>query len=455
MSTWLSSLPHTVPTVGLLGLFLTLPTVSSTDGCGNVPTPTPTPTPTATPEPTPTPTATPIPEPTPTPAPTPEPTPTLPPSPITPVENVTGVYDLMGATGADCTTALTAWSLSHSVRLGLVTAGGGMAGLYEVEPVTNVGVLALQDPVSLRKYLGGVAFVDQVTQRQIGIVGNISLNDASLCSTAHLESLPGGARTAQKSSQSAVNGSSTMLEVDDTDILIATGPSSTGGTILQAQARVRVNDGKDRPVEGATVTLQWSGAVSGTVTGITAGGMVVFESPSVTYPAGTKTDLSFTATITKVVASGYTFDTEESDLSETETQRIQDRSWEMKLRDAELELHTQLKAGTTDVLQIFAYAVAEASDVQEEDNRIDDAILSGSWSGDVVGARNALSQDNLGLVVSPVLEVTKSQASQGVTKTFTFTATSASKDGWTFKSGNRSATRTLDINLSTWDALAQ
>ena len=73
-----------------------------------------------------------------------------------------------------------------------------------------------------------------------------------------------------------------------------------------AEVSVKVVDGGGAPVAGVTVTVQWSGATSGTASGTTdASGLVKFSSDVLRRPpAGT----TFTLTVTGLAKSGYVYD---------------------------------------------------------------------------------------------------------------------------------------------------
>jgi hypothetical protein len=66
---------------------------------------------------------------------------------------------------------------------------------------------------------------------------------------------------------------------------------------------VTIHDGADQPVAGATVTADYGGPNSGTVTGTTgADGTVTLQTAQKTNPNGT-----WCFTVTNVLAAGYTF----------------------------------------------------------------------------------------------------------------------------------------------------
>jgi protein phosphatase methylesterase 1 len=79
--------------------------------------------------------------------------------------------------------------------------------------------------------------------------------------------------------------------------------SVKSGTSYYAKATVWIKNDSGGNVSGATVTGQWSGAVSGTSSGTTGtDGKVILQSPS------KKNGGTFTFCVTNVVASGYTYD---------------------------------------------------------------------------------------------------------------------------------------------------
>ncbi len=76
----------------------------------------------------------------------------------------------------------------------------------------------------------------------------------------------------------------------------------SGGVSWVAEVTVRVHDGNGANVSGATVAGQWSGAHSGSSSGITnAGGDALVVSPLITGP-------SVTFTVTNVTHPNLTYD---------------------------------------------------------------------------------------------------------------------------------------------------
>lgn len=85
----------------------------------------------------------------------------------------------------------------------------------------------------------------------------------------------------------------------------------TSGPWTRVTATITVTSGGS-PVSGATVNATWSGSVSGSVSGTTGpDGTVAFEDKS------RDNNYSFTITVDDVSAAGYTWDTANSELSET------------------------------------------------------------------------------------------------------------------------------------------
>jgi len=79
-------------------------------------------------------------------------------------------------------------------------------------------------------------------------------------------------------------------------------------TFVTASAEVEVVDGDNNPVEGATVTCEWSLASSGVTTGVTDGtGLTVLTSPEAKAPRNGD-GLMFRLTIINVEKSGSTYD---------------------------------------------------------------------------------------------------------------------------------------------------
>ncbi len=87
-------------------------------------------------------------------------------------------------------------------------------------------------------------------------------------------------------------------------------------TFVTAFAEVRVIDGGGNDVEGATVTGEWSVAVSGVATNVTNGaGLTVLTSPEAKAPRKGG-GLTFVLTIINVEKSGYTYDPDSPDVLE-------------------------------------------------------------------------------------------------------------------------------------------
>ncbi|KAF5437943.1 serine protease [Candidatus Methanophagaceae archaeon] len=79
-------------------------------------------------------------------------------------------------------------------------------------------------------------------------------------------------------------------------------------TFVRAVATVTIFDESDNPVEGATVSGQWSNATSDSDSGVTdASGQVSLESDSVKNPSGGTT---FTFTVDGVTKAGCDYDSE-------------------------------------------------------------------------------------------------------------------------------------------------
>jgi hypothetical protein len=93
-------------------------------------------------------------------------------------------------------------------------------------------------------------------------------------------------------------GGSPEMFVNDIAMSGRTSPSKN----CWGQANIWITDEDGANVEGATVTVEWSGAVSGTMQGVTdADGKTLRES------LGVKNGGVFTCTVTDVVKSGYTY----------------------------------------------------------------------------------------------------------------------------------------------------
>ena len=76
---------------------------------------------------------------------------------------------------------------------------------------------------------------------------------------------------------------------------------------VRAVATMTIFDESDKPVEGATVSGQWSNATSDSDSGVTdASGQVSLNSYSVKNPSGT----TFTFTVDDVAKAGWDYDLE-------------------------------------------------------------------------------------------------------------------------------------------------
>jgi hypothetical protein len=76
------------------------------------------------------------------------------------------------------------------------------------------------------------------------------------------------------------------------------------GPNWKANATITILDTDSSPVANATVTVQWSGAVSGSASGVTAADGTV----TITSPSTKSTGVTFTVTVTDVTATNRTYD---------------------------------------------------------------------------------------------------------------------------------------------------
>jgi hypothetical protein len=124
--------------------------------------------------------------------------------------------------------------------------------------------------------------------------------------TAVADTVPGETDIADNEASATVNvtdpGSRPTIGVGSLEVTLA-----TAGINTYAVAAVTiVEEGGQPPVEGATVTVQWSGDVSATTSGLTdAAGHVSLSSPKIRRAASGTT---FTATVTNVVKAVTNWD---------------------------------------------------------------------------------------------------------------------------------------------------
>ncbi len=376
----------------------------------------------------------------------PDVTPSIPPSPLIAVEDLSGLYDLALFAGSDCSLAGSPWQVTHFLNRNIVFTTNGFAGTYEIEPTTKVGIVGLAEPTSTTVYLGGAIFDPEAIDR-VAIGGIFTLGETILCTTAHLEQ-------AATASRIVPGGSSSYAMIEDLDLQLNSNPTADGGTEVIPEARIVINDGAGMPVAEGDVVLAWSGAVNETVTVPFVDGLAIASLSPLLFSAGSNLDLELGVTVLDVVSS-LEFDPSGGDVDEEESLKIEDREWELRLHDVEVGVYAVEKEGDPETMQVFGYAVITVEDAKDHDNRVDDALASGGWSGSVSGSSEAMTVDGVGLVLSPVVEVTKDQVGNGeVRLQFQFTADSVSKDYWTDKGDDRKDSEKIDIDLESWDEIA-
>jgi serine protease len=132
-----------------------------------------------------------------------------------------------------------------------------------------------------------------------GLATGVSAGTTSI--TATLDSVTSGPATL------TVTSPSTPGEIQVASLDGSFQPRVAGKNIfVRAVMNVTIRDGAGDPVEGATVTGDWSDAVRGTTTAVTdADGHAVLTSPEAKMR---KNDLHFVLTITNVQKTGYTYD---------------------------------------------------------------------------------------------------------------------------------------------------
>ncbi|MBU1428403.1 carboxypeptidase regulatory-like domain-containing protein, partial [bacterium] len=98
-----------------------------------------------------------------------------------------------------------------------------------------------------------------------------------------------------------LSATGTTMHVDSIDMSL-----KTSGPLVNAIATVTIYDANNTPVEGATVSGQWSGATTDSDSGVTdTNGQVSLESDKVKNPPSGTT---FTFTVNDVIKDGWTYD---------------------------------------------------------------------------------------------------------------------------------------------------
>ncbi|HSF15824.1 MAG TPA: fibronectin type III domain-containing protein [Vicinamibacteria bacterium] len=156
------------------------------------------------------------------------------------------------------------------------------------------------------------------------------------------------------------------------------GPWQTG------RALVSVADEVGNPIDGATVTAQWSGLATDTDSGTTTGGTVQLESDKVSHTAMGQ----FILTVTDVTADGYTFDPAASVSACIDTSG---QPCEMGPPPSPISMNVTVEV----TLQQQGKNTTATADliVTDENGPLSDVIVEGDWSlnGEGIGSAGGLT----------------------------------------------------------------